>query len=422
MHIATHSAHHEPHPPADEVALAVPLLPLSEAIDRYAAKLTALHQVDSRPTVEQVLDVLVARDAVRSSLANRGQDMGDLLLKLNVLDHFLRQQAETIYTTVDLREWHRIMAPREGDWWWFLEQPPKTHWAVRFDWLWNSVAVLWLISAIALIVDIARRFLSIGPDTLETFVVLGEGSIAILAAGGALTIAGRKVTDRMLLSVGVPVRFLQEAKAIVAIALLLSLIYFRVSLPDIARFYNNRAVQRYHAGELTYALRDLHRALSLDPNYVQAHYNLGLIYEDIGDFEEAQVQYRFATQGDLDLAFINLARLYILGESYSQAAALLEERLLAAEEADVRYDMLKNLGWARLGQGRYDEAVTRLRQAIELKPEQAPAHCLIAQAYEGLAQPDQAMSAWEQCLAFASVFRPDEDAWIGMAKQRFESH
>ena len=331
-------------------------------------------------------------------------------MRVYVLDDHLRRQAEIIYNTISPREWHGVIHPHPDDWWWFLEQPPATHWTVRFDWLWNSLAVIWLMAAVALSVDVGRRFLSISPDTLETFVVLGEASVAFLAAGGALTTAGRKLTDRFLRSFGVPVRFLQEAKAVVAVLILLGLIGFRLSLPDIARFYNNRGVAQHQAGRLTTALRDFLRALSLDPNYIAAHYNLGLVYEDMGDFDEAAVQYRFATQGDFDLAFINLARLYILDGAYSQAASLLEVRLLQAEEADVRYDMLKNLAWARIDQERYAEALTRLQEALELRSELAPAHCLMAQALEGLNRTDEAMSAWEDCLAYASVFRPDEDA------------
>ena len=320
---------------------------LAEALTEYKQQLDALAETDE-PTISQVLDTLVQRDHLQKLVAEHTQGAGPLLLRLYALDGELRQRSEKIYNTLNTRDWHGIIHPHPDDWWWFLEQPPHSHWSVRFDWLWNSIAVIWLIAALALCLDVARRFLSIGPDTLETFVVLGEGSIAILAAGGALTIAGRRITDQMLRGAGVPVRFLQESKAVVAIIVLALLIWFRVSLPEMARFYNNRGVERLQAGELTNALRDFGRALSLDPNYVEAHYNLGLAYEDVGDFEEAALQYRFATQGDLDLAFINLARLYTIDGNYSQAASLLELRLLNAEEADVRYDMLKNLGWARI--------------------------------------------------------------------------
>jgi Flp pilus assembly protein TadD len=391
---------------------------LVNALDQYEQRLAELAAADE-PSVSQVLNTLVTRDQLQRLVADDIQDAAPLLLRLNALDGQLRLLSEKIYTTINTRDWHAIIHPHPNDWWWFLEQPPQSHWSVRFDWLWNSFAVIWLIAALALSVDVGRRFLSIGPDTLETFVVLGEGSIALLAAGGALTIAGRKITDQTLRKIGVPVRFLQESKAIVAITVLALLIWFRLALPQIAEFYNNRGVVRLQAGELTYALRDFGRALSLDPSYVEAHYNLGLVYEDIGDFDEAALQYRFATQGNLDLAFINLARLYIIDGNYSQAASLLELRLLNAEEADVRYDMLKNLGWARLGQARYAEAVTRLQQAVELRADLAPAHCLLAQAYEGLDHAQAATSAWEQCLAYASVFRPDEDNWISMAKARF---
>jgi tetratricopeptide (TPR) repeat protein len=392
---------------------------LAQALDEYATRLASLESEEPDLPLPAMLELLTLRDKIQILVNERRHNTGNLLLRLYALDTELRDRAERIYSVVNLGDWHSLIHPQADDWWWYLEEPPFTHWTVRFDWLWNTIAVIWLIAAIALSIDVGRRFLSISPDTLETFAVLGEGSIALLAAGGALTIAGRKISDRLLRSMGVPVRFLQEAKAVVAILLLVGLIWLRISLPAIAHSYNNRGVARQQAGQLTLALRDFSRALALDPGYIEAHYNLGLVNEDMGDFEEAAIQYRIATRGGLDLAFINLARLYIINQNYPQAASLLELRLVEAKEADVRYDMLKNLGWARIGQGRYDEAITRLNQALELRSDLAPAYCLIAQAYEGEQQPEEAMKAWEQCLAYASVFRPDEDDWISMAKQRF---
>ena len=297
---------------------------LAAAIEQYAARLTVIQQPDATPTVEQVLEVLLARDQVQYLVTDHTPGCGRIGAARLCPGRPSAAAGRGHLRTISPLDWHGVIHPHPDDWWWFLEQPPAAHWTVRFDWLWNSLAVIWLMAAVALSVDVGRRFLSISPDTLETFVVLGEASVAFLAAGGALTTAGRKLTDRFLRSFGVPARFLQEAKAAVAVIVLVGLVWFRVSLPDIARFYNNRGVAQHQSGRLTTALRDFLRALSLDPNYIAAHYNLGLVYEDMGDFEEAAVQYRFATQGDFDLAFINLARLYILDGAYSQAASLLE--------------------------------------------------------------------------------------------------
>jgi Flp pilus assembly protein TadD len=151
---------------------------------------------------------------------------------------------------------------------------------------------------------------------------------------------------------------------------------------------------------------------------LQAHYNLGVLYEDLQQIDKARTEYLAAVQGGLDAAHNNLARLNILGENYSAAVPLLKKGLLLTKDDEVRYDLHKNLGWARLGQARYDEAIVELQAAIALLPDKAPAHCLLAQVLENRGDQAGAQVEWELCLKLADPLRPDEDTWIGMARQR----
>jgi tetratricopeptide (TPR) repeat protein len=110
--------------------------------------------------------------------------------------------------------------------------------------------------------------------------------------------------------------------------------------------------------------------------------------------------------------------LYILEKDYIAAVDLLLKGLLLAEHDAEKYALHKNLGWARLGQGRYAEAKAELMAAIDLDKEQAPAYGLLAQALEALGEKEDALVAWENCLRYASSYRPDEDTWIGLARLR----
>jgi Flp pilus assembly protein TadD len=203
-------------------------------------------------------------------------------------------------------------------------------------------------------------------------------------------------------------------------ALLVALLGLRLSLPSIARTYNNQGYQHREAGQLTSALYDLRRAISLNPDYPEAHYNLGLLYEDLLDTNSAQAEYQVAAQGGLDAAYNNLARIYILQGKPSEAVSLLLSGLDRAQDTTVRYTMLKNLGWARLEQERCDEAIVALREAVNLIPEPAAAHCLLAQALESQNDVEGAASEWETCLKYAnSRESAEEDGWIGQARQFF---
>jgi Flp pilus assembly protein TadD len=127
-------------------------------------------------------------------------------------------------------------------------------------------------------------------------------------------------------------------------------------------------------------------------------------------------------QGGLDAAYNNLARLNIINKAYSDAATLLISGLEIVKDDRVKYDMLKNLAWARVSQSRFSEAETNARSAIDLDNSRAPGYCLLAQALEGSGDIQAALQPWNDCLKYANAHNPDEDNWIGMARQRLEAN
>lgn len=182
--------------------------------------------------------------------------------------------------------------------------------------------------------------------------------------------------------------------------------------------YNDRGVENYLADRLPQAISDFSKALELDPNFAETHYNLGSLYEDLRDFDHARSEYRLAMLGGLAAAYNNLARLYILEKDDAAAIDLLLKGLKLAEHDAERYAFHKNLGWARLGQGRYAEAKAELLTAIDVDRKQASAYGLLAQALEGLGEKVEALVVWENCLRYASSYRPDQDTWLDLARQR----
>ncbi|MBN3906672.1 MAG: tetratricopeptide repeat protein [Nostoc sp. NMS1] len=122
--------------------------------------------------------------------------------------------------------------------------------------------------------------------------------------------------------------------------------------------------------------------------------------------------------------------MYIQEKKYPQAAALLAQGLVLAEEKksdlEIKYSLFKNLGWARLQQGRYEEAQQTLQAAIGIArnpdaknyiPNPGAAHCLLAQVLEKLKQPT-ALEQWQQCSQLGSRLNADEDTWLHLAKEK----
>ncbi len=64
--------------------------------------------------------------------------------------------------------------------------------------------------------------------------------------------------------------------------------------PDFAEGYAGRAFAFYNLGELALAVKDVHKALSLNPRHFVALSGLGFVQEELGHLDEALLAYRLA--------------------------------------------------------------------------------------------------------------------------------
>lgn len=379
-------------------------------------------------TEAQVLNILIARDSVQAALAQTNSISEPALATLRQLDDQLKEKAGAIAPIIQDADWRSSMTPDEKAWWWFLESPkPDSGWE-RWDWLWKAVSVTSLTVSLGLVGEISSRFLTGGPDALGAILVSTQSLLTLLAAGGALTQAGREAGSRLFKSQNVPERFWQEIGAGFSLLLLIGIFGLRLSLPVFATWYTNWGWDNYREGDWGSAEEDYQRALKLNPDDILAHFRLGLLYENLQNFDLARTQYQLAMQGGEPIAINNLARLHILNKNYSAAVSLIREaEALAAKrqqplDNETKYAMLKNLGWARFKQGNYPDARRQLEEAINLqksaniKENLAAPYCLRAQVKE--AQGEEAWDDWNQCNAKANPNFPEEDEWVWKAQKR----
>lgn len=391
-------------------------------VENYATKLIVLESAaTTHPSKQQILDLLQARDEVYRVLTDkRTQTSKEILIKIIELDERLKKQAALITQIVQLSEWRASLHSPAEAWWWFLE-PPTNQWD-RFDWLWNALSLTCITASISLVVDISSRLFIGIPDTFGAFTITTQSILTLLAAGGTLTKAGQETIERILISLNIPKHFQYEVKCSFALILLLSLMGFRFLLPQIAVYYKKEGHREHDAGRLANAQLNYSKAIKLNPDDWEAHYNLGQVYQQLQDLDRARAEYQIALQGDFERAYNNLARLYILDKKYAAAVELLQQSQIRTEgnknkDKDLQYFLLKNLGWARLEQKRYEEARIYLEEAIDLINDSAAAYCLMAQILERQNNKKAALVEWEKCLAYATSENPDEDAWIGLANQ-----
>ena len=181
---------------------------------------------------------------------------------------------------------------------------------------------------------------------------------------------------------------------------------------SVAVRHYDAALEELANGRPAAAVAALKQALTLDPELVPAHHNLGMALEELGRLDEAETAYRDALRldpvcvaalnslGDLlqrrgrleearqcfqGALSINPTRLlytrfgtvlWKLGDSAGALQAFERSVAGGSSSAEAYY----NLGSAQLESGRFDEAIHSAREALRLRPEFPEALLLCAAA------------------------------------------
>lgn len=208
---------------------------------------------------------------------------------------------------------------------------------------------------------------------------------------------------------------------------ILGIIGWRLLSPQIAVALLDRGYENYEIHQFNEAKYYYKMATFLDPKSAEIRYFLALLYEDTKQVELAKNEYKIAVQGKFEKAYNNLARLYIIDSSYDDAIALLTQGLQTTENEAVKYNFLKNLGWAWLK--KYEStrnkrflkfAKTNLKAAIKIDSDRAVAHCLLAQVLEHQKDTKISLIEWKTC--YDNTPRepklPENKIWYDMARER----
>jgi len=152
------------------------------------------------------------------------------------------------------------------------------------------------------------------------------------------------------------------------------------------------------------AFAHLSEAIRLQPNYPEAHTNLGVWYEDGNDLADAVAEFEEAVRERPGYAEAH--------EDLGSALAPMPGRLddaVAQFQAAVRLqpglaEAHNNLGSAWVNEGRLDDALAEYREAIRLKPDLAILHYNLANALQR--KPEDALQAAGE-FETAIRLRPD---------------
>lgn len=384
---------------------------------------------------QQVLTVLNARDVLHTVLEQSLAPKAHLLSEIHTLDRQLNDQALAMAEQFNFNSYRHSFPKQPEQWWWFLDETVKPPDSNPDDWVFKGLTTLtWAIS-IGLLINISGRFLLGGAGVAGLSAIALSNLLTLLKARSDLTDAGSEGAQVFFDRFKVSPPWRLRTKFGTTALLTGALFAFWLALPSLSRQYNQRGQVAQQGGKLGSAEQNYNRAIALDPDNVDAHYNLGTLYEDIQDLKQAETQYLIAIRGDFPEAYNNLARLYLesLGPNLNKAVALLNQGLKLADEQqsypETKYSLYKNLGWALFQQEQYASAKSALETAIAIstEPDAQPyvnnpgsAYCLLAQTMEAQGEVDT-LPVWQRCCQLGDRGNPEENAWLMLVRERFDS-
>jgi tetratricopeptide (TPR) repeat protein len=250
-------------------------------------------------------------------------------------------------------------------------------------------------------------------------------------------------------------RFLKSPRfKIIAAGLLVLTVLYPLSFPWIAQYYYDRGLEAQNAKDFDQAQANYKQAFKFNSKdsriannlglicqgrndiacamtyYEQALeiekdsgtlYNLGQLYEQMGDFDRAEEQYKQAIAlggATIDYSKNSLARLSILQENLNQAIDLSQQGLQQTQKPILRSALYRNLGWIYWIQADYTKAEENLQKALNLQEDRTEAYCLLALVRESQGRETEALAPWKSCRDGDAKNRVEILTWQTMAKQR----
>ncbi|MGA3068504.1 MAG: tetratricopeptide repeat protein [Tepidisphaeraceae bacterium] len=160
----------------------------------------------------------------------------------------------------------------------------------------------------------------------------------------------------------------------------------------------DQAVEHHRSGRLPEAEQFYRQVLTLDPDFAEAHYNLGTVLSDQGRLDESipALEKAITLRPDFPEAHGNLANALALKGQLDEAIAAYRRAIFLRPNFPEAYS---SLGVALKANGQLHEAIAACRQAIALRPNYAEAHNSLGKALSANELLDAAIAAYRQAIA-----------------------
>lgn len=167
-------------------------------------------------------------------------------------------------------------------------------------------------------------------------------------------------------------------------------------------------------------------AATLNPADASAHYNLGLIHQQRGELDAARERFERAIQIDHDEidAHYQLGRIALMQKRFTDAVKNFEQ-VVSRDLAHSQHEIWREVGATYIAAGQFEDARDALERFLENRPSDPEALYLMGRAHAGLGHRREAASSMQACIeavktAPAYKYRADK-RWLNEAQQFIKS-
>jgi tetratricopeptide (TPR) repeat protein len=167
-------------------------------------------------------------------------------------------------------------------------------------------------------------------------------------------------------------------------------------------------------------------AATLNPADSSAHYNLGLIHQQRGELEAARERFERAVQIDDDEidAHFQLGRI-AAGQKRLPDAIRHFEQVVSRDPAHAQHEIWREVGATYIAAGQFEDARNALERFLEHRPSDPEALYLMGRAHAGMGHQREAANSMQACIeavktAPAYKYRADK-RWLNEAQQFIKS-
>ncbi len=157
----------------------------------------------------------------------------------------------------------------------------------------------------------------------------------------------------------------------------------------------SRAVELYSSGDLEAALRELERAIAINPRFTRAYIESGDIYMELADYERAERQYAAAVRNEPR----NYLAQYRHANVLHKLGALEESKRAYLRALSIRpsaFDANLGLSIVHLESGAAEQAIPYAQRAVRADPPSGRARMHLGNVYAAMDQHEDAIVEYQQ--------------------------